>query len=1753
MQFTHILRWLLVTSLTSLSFAVFNSAKAQIIPDGTLGAESSVVTPNQTIKGIPSDRIDGGAIRGGNLFHSFQEFNIESGRGAYFTNPGGVNNILTRVTGSNVSHILGRLGVLGNANLFFINPNGIIFGQNASLDIRGSFTATTADEIRLGEEGLFSASNPQSSNLLTVQPGALFRNALRNQQATINNQGSLIVDEGKNITLFGANVINTGGLTAPGGTVQLTGAENLIVRGNIETGTLLLDTQNLTIGEDDKATIDKTTLEGLSGNTNLIFQATKDITINPLSDHSLNLANGSGKITFTADTDSDGIGNFQMDTADNIKTNGRSVEIKGVNLTVGNINTNSEFSGGNINLIGQGNISTQSLNSYSFSLDGNAANGGAISLTNQGDISTQSLDSSSFSIAGNGGEIKLNAYSDITTGWIYSEAFGTGNGGNIILNSSNGSIDTTAGGVTAQISDIYGGTGNGGSITFTAKNDIKTGVLNSGASSGNGSSIQLTSTNGNISTSTLYSDTQGGNAGEIKLNAYGDITTGFINSEASGAGNGGNINLISSNGSIDTRGENVTAQIRNNSNGIGNGGAITFTAKNDIKTGNYLDSSAELGNGASIQLISRNGNISTNNLSTDSKGGNAGEIKLNAYGDITTGFINLEASGAGNGGNITLIAENGNISTQAIHSYSSSRSGSAGNGGHISIAAQGDISIYNDIDSYSSSLLETDGNGGNISLISRKGNIFTPALLYTASDFGPSGDISLEAAKNIRVGRTISTSRNSSGGTIKLISGNSISIEGLVNSLTNICSQDNICNGNSPVGGNIYLKSPLITSNNKSVLVDIDGLGTGGNLIVETDILTLQGGDDAHLGTKTIGLGTGGNLIVNAKEVNLINGGGLQSITQGLGNGGDINLTTNKLLIQDNRDNRIFQTGITTASQPNIDSIISKFVTNLKSITNFELTNDDFKTGKGGNIIINASESIEIIGNRPGATSLEFNLEGAKSFLDLSAGITTGTLGTGQAGTLTINTKQLTTQDGAGIFTGSISPKFIPNIFPTSIPSAVNNQFNQLPALTQFLLSLGGITPDSIISNIYAQLSNFSDAGNGGSLELNADKIKLQGAGGLATLSTSSGNAGNVITKAKQISLQDGSVIAVSAFGTGNASNLNITTNELSINNGSKVLAGTTDKGFGGNINITASESVKVIGTSFDGKNSSSIFAGAENKSTENAGNITLDTPNLTIRDGARIEVQTKGSGTAGNIFINNANLINISGVNTFGINSGLLSSSESSNSGNGGTIMINQGNPQGILHLSDGGFLSVLTRSSNNGGEIGINVNNLSIQSGGQIISTAATGSNGKAGNINIIANDSINIAGQNTPQSQNNPINPNQGINSGLFALTEGTGNAGNISITTQNLNITDGVKISASTINSGKGGNINLNTNTFTATNGAQFLTTTSGNAQSGNINLIVKDNITLDGINTGLFANTEPGSTGKSGSITIDPQTFIIRNGAGIAVNSQGSGEGGDIFLQAGLLTLNNQAFISAETASNQGGNINLAINDLLLMRNNSRITATAGTDQAGGNGGNINIKTPFIVAVPQENSDITANAFAGNGGKINITTNALFGLEFRQQQTQRSDITASSQFGLAGDVQINTLDVDPTKGLVELPTNLVDPSQQIDNSCKPGSNQSQSSFVVTGRGGLPLSPTQPLQDTSTLVQWVKPRTIPPNSAKIENQPQATAVTTTSPVSPPAIVQASGWVVDAHGNIYLVAQSPQVTPRSPGQTSASCPVR
>jgi len=203
--------------LTVPLLLVAGNGKAQdIIPDTTLGAESSIATP-LTPQQV---QIDGGAIRGTNLFHSFLEFNINEGNAAYFANPAGIANIFSRVTGPNPSHLLGTLGVSGDANLFFLNPNGILFGPNAQLDIAGSFVASTANRFVFADGRQFGAISPENAPLLTVTASAPVGLRFEGREGgAIVNAGDLAVPEGESLGLIGGTVVSTGTLAAPQGNV----------------------------------------------------------------------------------------------------------------------------------------------------------------------------------------------------------------------------------------------------------------------------------------------------------------------------------------------------------------------------------------------------------------------------------------------------------------------------------------------------------------------------------------------------------------------------------------------------------------------------------------------------------------------------------------------------------------------------------------------------------------------------------------------------------------------------------------------------------------------------------------------------------------------------------------------------------------------------------------------------------------------------------------------------------------------------------------------------------------------------------------------------------------------------------------------------------------------------------------------------------------------------------------------------------------------------------------------------------------------------------------------------------------------------------------------------------------------------------------------------------------------------------------------------------------------------------------------
>ncbi|MBN3941117.1 S-layer family protein, partial [Nostoc sp. NMS9] len=375
-----------------------------------------------------------------------------------------------------------------------------------------------------------------------------------------------------------------------------------------------------------------------------------------------------------------------------------------------------------------------------------------------------------------------------------------------------------------------------------------------------------------------------------------------------------------------------------------------------------------------------------------------------------------------------------------------------------------------------------------------------------------------------------------------------------------------------------------------------------------------------------------------------------------------------------------------------------------------------------------------------------------------------------------------------------------------------------------------------------------------------------------------------------------------------------------------------------------------------------------------------------------------------------------------------------------------------------------------------------------------------------------------------------------------SEAEGKAGGVLIKTGLLEVTNGAELSANTFGKGDAGSVSIFANTFEASNGGQVSTITSGESDAGNITFQVKDNITLSGLKTGLFASTSEGSIGNGGSIIIDPRIMTIRDGAKIAVDSLGDGIGGNIQLVADFLTLD-QGTISATTRSNTGGDITLNLQELLLLRDRSQISSTAGVEQFGGNGGNITIKAPngFILAVPNENSDITANAFTGSGGRVDIQANGIYGIEFRESPTVLSDITASSEFGTQGTVELITPEIDPNSGLVQLPTIPVD--TKVAQGCY-SPDYAQNRFVITGRGGLPPNPKDILTPDAPQIDWVSVKPINTN----RSIPPVTTKPTTS--TPKRIVEATGATLNAKGQIVLSANSSTATSHISTQNSIQC---
>ncbi|WP_392482942.1 filamentous hemagglutinin N-terminal domain-containing protein [Nostoc sp. C110] len=545
-------------------------------------------------------------------------------------------------------------------------------------------------------------------------------------------------------------------------------------------------------------------------------------------------------------------------------------------------------------------------------------------------------------------------------------------------------------------------------------------------------------------------------------------------------------------------------------------------------------------------------------------------------------------------------------------------------------------------------------------------------------------------------------------------------------------------------------------------------------------------------------------------------------------------------------------------------------------------------------------------------------------------------------------------------------------------------------------------------------------------------------------------------------------------------------------------------------------------------------LASTRDLSGQRGGAIQIQGKQVSIRDGSLILVQNRSNQTAGDIAINATEFLQIIGKSPdFKSSSSLIN--ETISPGAAGNIIVTT--PQ--LNIDGGGYILNRTFSTALGGNIAINADQMRVngfafgdpnafRAVSQIL--ASSYGTGKGGNVNISTQNLSILAGGNIaarPYRSGNGGDlivkadtiqvTNEGAPKGLYfsllsTATFGSGNAGDLKIDTRTLSVQAGARVSASSIISGNAGSLTINASESIDVNG-------------------VKDAENPSYIGTAVRP-VGGVSRATSGNTTINTPLLNISNGATVFVQNLGSGKAGTLNIQANTLRLDNGASISASTKAGGGGNTNLQLRDLLLMRHGSFISAEAGNS---GNGGNITINAPNIVGL--ENSDIIANAVQGKGGNIQITTQGIIGLKYRPQLTPENDITASSQFGVNGTVQVNNIGVDPNSGLVELPANVTDSSQQIASGCS--ANQG-SRFIATGRGGVPQNPNLEVTSDRT---WSDIRDISAYRKTGE-------ITTQTPVSSELLVQATGWRRNAQGKIELVANQSS-TKMQPSLTCAVLP--
>ena len=1576
-------RFLFACLLSSFAALLGSPAYAQINPDKTLGVEASMVTPDVVVRGGRAELIEGGAIRGGNLFHSFSDFNVLETERVYFASPVGVDSILSRVTGNDLSNIFGTLGVDGAADLFLINPNGIVFGSGVNLDVQGSLYATTAEAVSLGG-GVFSATAPEQSQLLVVTPNTSFFNYLTADSGDIVNRGQ--IGAGGDVALA-ANNLDLQGQIVAGEDLSLLAADTIQIRDATATPFVAF------AGDD------------------LLVQGNQEISIVALSHPESGLFSY-GDMALRSDTPVGGDahyfsgGSFRVENLDESSGNLFS-PIDPIIRAYGNVaiegykGTSLHVLAGGSVFLGTAIIDNPDVGAIGVDFleeniqlsDGTViAVNGAIqpTLDVRAGVSVEALGFPSLRIL-SGQNPMTDFFLNVRASTVPSEANIVI--GDVIINESNGLVLLTnkyrpnaallGGNIVVTGDGVYGVginasslRGMGGTVSLDSRNNIA--FIGSAV---NTASPELA---GNITLLANDSIVFDGADGTRPSGTYSNILS-------IGEGAGGTTRLAANNVGIFNG-----AQLNAINFGRGDSGSVNvyatetalFDGSNPINgdpSGVFSGIGSEgEGKGGDIQITATNlAVINGARLLTEIVGrGNAGNVILNASdnalfsginavnGNIGGAFSFVQENGSGKGGNVQITANNlvvnygarlgsdiigsgeaGNVILDVVETVRFENEGLAtsinsstkqGQSGDINITAS---NLYVSDGSRLSTSSTGNGSAGDIVIAVRDTAHFEDSTSAAISSIelggeGDSGDIQITAT-NLEVldGAQLITSvfgRGTAGNIILNIS-DTVRLEDTRELIPNepLTSINSGVEGSEGVGGDIRITATnLRLINGGQISAGASENGSAGNIVLNIfntalfeGINSVNDDPDSIIRSGVFNdTGSSGNqngVKILARNLFILDGAGISSSVQGAGNAGDIFLDIGENIIFDGvnilNGNPSSALSIVAAGAEGESGDIRITASNLSVLNGALISNALAGTGNGGKIVLDVNESTL--------------LEGFSSFDDRGSKISSsiGSSGSGQAGDIRIRTGQLEILNGA---------QLLSSVFSTGNAGNVIIEADDR-------IRLEGLGSNS---NSPAAISSgtLGGEGSGGNILITARDLEILHNAQIASNADGVGNSGNISLNIENMlrlnaasSESDGHSTISSGVdnGEGRGGDINITAGNLEVLNGAQIISGNFSRGNSGNIFIDVRETALFDGEGSVGEGySSGAFSSIFREAEGNGGDIAISASSIVVSNAATIDARSLGRGSSGNISLNARESI---------------------------VFDITRPSPGGRI----GGAANDIGPTGNGqGGNLQITSPHISILNGSQI-GTSTLGL-GNAGNV-LLEGETIVIDG----------FEPfGAGRSSGVFSSVQptGRGRGGVIRILATDLSIANNAVLSAESLGQGNAGSLSIEVkNRLQAQNGN--ITTTSRTGAGGQIRIAANSVVLQGDSDIQTFVNS---GDNNGGNITIASNALIMLDDSDILAFST-DGEGGDIDLTQTTLFSNPLNPISG----------NLTSNELASLDGNNRvdINATGGTNSGKISTNNNNLIENDLAELPDNlvnSENLVANSCIArsenNDGTLTLT-------------------------------------------------------------------------------------------------------------------------------------------------------------------------